>query len=68
MHQIYRITESMIGRATDEQSRQFLIQERDKRNSEERFEKLKVQLVLVADFLLVAYLSWTLVPRASADR
>jgi hypothetical protein len=61
IHQIHPITESMISRASDEQTRQQLIESRDRRSSYEGFEKLKVKLVLATDLLLVAYIARALI-------
>jgi hypothetical protein len=64
IHQIHPITESRISRASDEQGRQDLIQARDKRNNEERLERLKVEVALAIDLLLIAYVTWTMVKRS----
>ena len=61
IHQIHPITESRISRASDEQGRQDLIQARDRRNNEERLERLKVEVALAIDLLLIAYVTWTMV-------
>lgn len=68
IHQIHPITESRINRATDEETRQYLVDARDKRNKEKRSEKLRVELALSIDFLLIAYFSWTLVKNPATER
>jgi hypothetical protein len=57
VHQIYRITETMINSAPDVQARQNLIADRHKREREERRHKMAIEGALAIDvflFLLVA--------------
>jgi hypothetical protein len=56
-HQIYRISEAMINNAPDASTRQHLIEEKDKRDREERREKMAVGAVLTIDVVLFLWLA-----------
>jgi hypothetical protein len=53
IHQVYPITDARISNASDSQTRQDLIAERDRRNPRERTEKIKVEILLGIDVLLI---------------
>jgi hypothetical protein len=55
IHQIYRIPDALIDRAPNEQTRQQVLADRDKRNREERVHKGIVEVALVVDTLLLLW-------------
>ena len=56
IHKIYPITTAMIDKAPDATTRQGLIQDREKRNGEERMDKIMDGLILAADVALFVWL------------
>ena len=52
VHQIFRISESMINSAPDAQTRQSLIADREKRDREERRHKVAIEGALTIDVVL----------------
>jgi hypothetical protein len=66
MHQIYPITEATINKAPDEEARQYLVAERNKRNAEERREKGFVGMILVIDALAFLWMTARLLRSARA--
>ncbi len=52
VHQIFRISESMINSAPDAQTRQSLIADREKRDREERRHKVTIEGALTIDVVL----------------
>jgi hypothetical protein len=56
MHQIFRITDSMISNAPDAQTRQHLVAEKKKRDREERRERIAIEGALAVDAFLFVWL------------
>jgi hypothetical protein len=55
IHQIYRIPDALINHAPNEQTRQQLLADRDKRNREERVHKGIVEVALAIDTILLLW-------------
>ncbi len=66
IHQIYRITDAIISRAPDEQTRNALIVSRDERDRSELTHKLVVTAVLTIDLALLLFVASSLFRRRSA--
>src|SRR5208282_6029472 len=62
-HQMYSITERMINNATDAQTKQHLIEDRDRRNREERIYKGADEVALGVDLLLLLFIAASLLRR-----
>ena len=62
-HQIYPISESMINNATDSQTKQYLIEERNRRNREERIHKNVDEIAIGIDLLLLLFVAGSLLRR-----
>lgn len=57
MHPMYPTTAAMIDKAPDAPTRQSLIQNREKRNGEERMDRVMNGSILAADVVLFAWLA-----------
>jgi hypothetical protein len=55
IHQIYSIPDALINHAPNEQTRQQLLADRDKRNREERIHNRIVEVALAIDTILLLW-------------
>jgi hypothetical protein len=63
VHQIYRISDTMINNAPDVKSREGLIADRKKRDREERRHKTAIEAALAVDVVLLLWVATSLLRR-----
>jgi hypothetical protein len=68
IHQIGPISDAMINRATNAQTRQELLEDRNRRNREERADKAVVGVALAIDAILFLWVATSLLRRANFDQ
>jgi|SRR5580698_2505676 hypothetical protein len=63
VHQIFRINEAMINHAPDAKSREGLIEDRERRDREERRHKTAIEAALAVDVVLLLWVATSLLRR-----